>query len=298
MVETLTLKRRDLESLIGNTPLVRLRAFEPTASIEIYAKLESHNPGGSVKDRAALAMILDGERAGALTPDRTLLDATSGNTGIAYAMIAAARGYRVRLCLPSNVTKERIRLLEALGADLVLTDPMEGSDGAILEARRIHATDPGRYFYPDQYNNPANWRAHFESTGPEIAAQSDGRATHFVAGLGTSGTFVGAGRRLRQLIAIDDEYATAVAARVEIQPRVHFGALRGVQGDVAGDRRRPVGGHGAGIRGSIVDYQFDGLSGLRAFQDQCLRRGGHSRNDTQHGCHGQQPQGLRHPRSF
>jgi cysteine synthase B len=200
MVDTLTRERRDLQGLIGNTPLVRLRAFEPKGSIEIYAKLESRNPGGSVKDRAAVAMILEGERTGALTSERTLLDATSGNTGIAYAMIAGSRGYRVRLCLPSNVTQERTRLLRAYGADLVLTDPMEGSDGAILEARRIHAADPDHYFYPDQYNNPANWRAHFETTGPEIAGQIEGRATHFVAGLGTSGTFVGAGRRLRQLI--------------------------------------------------------------------------------------------------
>ncbi|HYN07476.1 MAG TPA: cysteine synthase [Vicinamibacterales bacterium] len=200
MVETLTRDRSDLGILVGQTPLVRLRSFEPTPLVEIYAKLESRNPGGSVKDRAALAMILEGERTGALNPDRILLDATSGNTGIAYAMIAATRGYRVRLCLPSNVTKERTRLLQAFGAELVLTDPMEGSDGAILEARRIHAAEPGRYFYPDQYNNPANWRAHYEGTGPEIAEQTEGRATHFVASLGTSGTFVGTGRRLRQLI--------------------------------------------------------------------------------------------------
>jgi S-sulfo-L-cysteine synthase (O-acetyl-L-serine-dependent) len=200
MIETLTRERSDIQALIGRTPLVRLRSFEPRSSVEIYAKLESKNPGGSVKDRAALAMILEGERTGDLTPDRTLLDATSGNTGIAYAMIAAARGYRVRLCLPSNVTPERRRLLQAYGADLVLTDPMEGSDGAILEARRIHAAEPGRYFYPDQYNNPANWRAHYDGTGIEIAEQTAGRITHFVAGLGTSGTFVGAGRRLRQLV--------------------------------------------------------------------------------------------------
>jgi S-sulfo-L-cysteine synthase (O-acetyl-L-serine-dependent) len=200
MVETLARERSDIRTLIGRTPLVRLRSFEPRPSVEIYAKLESKNPGGSVKDRAALAMILDGERTGALTPDRTLLDATSGNTGIAYAMIAASRGYRVRLCLPSNVTQERTRLLQAYGAALVLTDPMEGSDGAILEARRIHAAEPERYFYPDQYNNPTNWRAHYDGTGLEIAEQTVGRITHFVAGLGTSGTFVGAGRRLRQLL--------------------------------------------------------------------------------------------------
>jgi cysteine synthase B len=202
MAETLIRERVDIETLIGNTPLVRLRSFEPRPSVEIYAKLESQNPGGSVKDRAALAMIREGERTGALNPDRILLDATSGNTGIAYAMIAAARGYRVRLCLPANVTKERTRLLQAYGAEIVPTDPMEGSDGAILEARRIHAADPGRYFYPDQYNNPANWRAHYEGTGPEIARQTDGRATHFVATLGTSGTFVGTSRRLRQLLPI------------------------------------------------------------------------------------------------
>ena len=200
MIETLARERRDIEALIGRTPLVRLRAFEARPSVEIYAKLESKNPGGSVKDRAALAMILEGERIGALTPGQTLLDATSGNTGIAYAMIAASRSYRVRLCLPSNVTQERTRLLQAYGAELVLTDPMEGSDGAILEARRIHAAEPARYFYPDQYNNPANWRAHYDGTGLEIAEQTVGRITHFVAGLGTSGTFVGAGRRLRQLL--------------------------------------------------------------------------------------------------
>jgi len=189
---------RSLTALIGNTPLVRLRSFEPSQDVEIYAKLESRNPGGSVKDRAALAMIIEGERTGALTPDRVLLDATSGNTGIAYAMLAAARGYKVKLCVPANVTPERLRLLKAYGADVVLTDPMDGSDGAIREARRLFAEDPRRYFYADQYNNPANWRAHFETTANEIIEESDGRVTHFVAGLGTSGTFVGTGRRLKE----------------------------------------------------------------------------------------------------
>ena len=136
-------------SLVGDTPLVRLVDFEPRAGVEIYAKLEARNPGGSVKDRAALAMMLDGERRGLLGPGRVLLDATSGNTGIAYAMLAASRGYRVRLCVPANVTRERLALLRAFGADLVLTDPMEGSDGAIREARRIDAEDPGAYFYVD-----------------------------------------------------------------------------------------------------------------------------------------------------
>ena len=180
-----------IAALVGRTPLVRLRRFEPRAGVEIYAKLESRNPGGSVKDRAALAMILDGERTGALSGGRVLLDATSGNTGIAYAMIGAARGYRVRLCVPANVTPERKRMLRAYGAELVLTDPMDGTDGAIREARRLAAADPARYFYADQYNNAANWRAHYETTGVEIIEQTDGRLTHFVAGLGTSGTFVG-----------------------------------------------------------------------------------------------------------
>jgi cysteine synthase B len=184
--------------LIGGTPLVRLRRVEPRTGIEIYAKLECQNPGGSVKDRAALAMMLEGERAGALGHGRILLDATSGNTGIAYAMLGAARGHRVRLCVPANVTPERKRLLQIYGADLVFTDPMEGSDGAIRQARAIYARDPDRYFYPDQYSNPANWRAHFDTTAVEILEQSEGRLTHFVAALGTSGTFVGTGRRLRQ----------------------------------------------------------------------------------------------------
>jgi cysteine synthase B len=184
--------------LIGHTPLVRLGRLEPRAGIEIYAKLECQNPGGSVKDRAALAMILEGERSGALGQSRILLDATSGNTGIAYAMLGAARGHRVRLCVPANVTPERKRLLQIYGADLVLTDPMEGSDGAIRQARAIYARDPDRYFYPDQYSNPANWRAHFETTAAEILEQTDGGLTHFVAALGTSGTFIGTGRRLRQ----------------------------------------------------------------------------------------------------
>lgn len=182
---------------IGDTPLVRLDAFEPKPGVEIHAKLEFHNAGGSVKDRAALAMVEDGERRGALGPGRVLLDATSGNTGISYAMLGAARGFLVKLCIPANVTRERRQMLVSYGAELVLTDPMEGSDGAIHVARGIYAGDPGRYFYPDQYSNEANWRAHFDTTGPEILAQTGGALTHFVAGLGTSGTFVGTGRRLR-----------------------------------------------------------------------------------------------------
>jgi cysteine synthase B len=188
-----------LWELIGKTPLLRLTALEPRAGVEIYAKAEWKNPGGSVKDRAAARMIEEGLRTGALRPGLTILDATSGNTGIAYAMLGAARGYKVRLCVPANVTTERKRILAAYGAELVLTDPIEGSDGAIREARRLHALEPDRYFYPDQYNNPANWRAHYDTTGPEIWRQTQGRVTHFVGGLGTSGTFTGVGRRLREL---------------------------------------------------------------------------------------------------
>jgi len=183
--------------LIGRTPLLRLRRLAPPTDVEIYAKAEFLNPGGSVKDRAAAAIIADGERSGRLHPGVTILDATSGNTGIAYAMIAAARGYKLKLCVPENVTAERKRTLRAYGAELLLTSAMEGSDGAIREARRLFAEDPAAYFYADQYNNDANWRAHYDTTAAEILSQTDGRVTHFVAGLGTSGTFIGVGRRLR-----------------------------------------------------------------------------------------------------
>ena len=188
-----------LLSYIGNTPLVRIEHLAADLpGIEVYAKAEFTNPGGSVKDRPALNMILDGELTGRLRPGRIILDATSGNTGIAYAMIGAARGYKVRLCLPANASPERKRILNAHGADIVLTDPGEGADGAIRKCRKLYAADPDIYFYPDQYNNPANWRAHFNSTAPEIMMQTRRRITHFVAGLGTSGTFTGVSRRLKR----------------------------------------------------------------------------------------------------
>jgi cysteine synthase B len=190
-------QRPSVIDLIGHTPLVRLDALETNGS-RLYAKLEWQNPGGSVKDRAAARMIVEGERSGALAPGGTILDATSGNTGIAYAMLGAALGYRVRLCVPANVTPERLRVLQAFGAEVVPTDPMDGSDGAIREARAIHQREP-HLFYPDQYNNDANWRAHYDTTGGEIWEQTGGRVTHFVAGLGTSGTFTGTTRRLRAL---------------------------------------------------------------------------------------------------
>src|SRR5258705_13643911 len=186
-------------SNIGHTPLVRLeRISEDLSGIQIYCKAEYFNPGGSVKDRPAMSMILDGERTGKLDPRRIILDSTSGNTGIAYAMIGAARGYKVKICLPSNASHERKRILKAYGAEVVLTDPGEGSDGAIRKCREIYAAEPERYFYPDQYNNPANWKAHFETTGPEIIEQTAGRITHFVTAMGTSGTFTGVSRRMRR----------------------------------------------------------------------------------------------------
>ncbi len=185
--------------LIGRTPLVRLRRFErEMRGVELYAKAEWQNPGGSVKDRAGARMIAEGEASGALRPGLTIVDATSGNTGISYAMIGAARGYPVKLFLPGNASPERKLILRAFGAELVLTDPLEGTDGAIRAVRQLVATEPGKYFYPDQYSNDANWRAHFDGTGPEIIEQTEGRITHFVAGLGTSGTFMGTGRALRQ----------------------------------------------------------------------------------------------------
>lgn len=191
----------DLLSRIGGTPLIRLTrvAAALPSGVEIYGKAEWFNPGGSVKDRPALNMILEGERSGRLKPGKILLDATSGNTGIAYAMICAVKGYRVRLCVPQNASEERKRILKAYGAELVLTSPQEGSDGAIRMARKLYAQSPDLYFYPDQYGNEANWRAHYTTTAVEIWEQTEHRVTHFIAGLGTSGTFVGTSRRLKEL---------------------------------------------------------------------------------------------------
>ncbi len=189
-----------LESHIGNTPLIRLRQIvkDLPTNIEVYAKAEHLNPGGSVKDRAALAMILAGEQSGNLSKGKTILDATSGNTGIAYAMIGAARGYSVTLCLPKNAGLERKKILRLYGAEIIETDAMNGTDGAQMVAKELAAEYPNKYFYPDQYNNEANWMAHYKATAPEIWRQTDGCVTHFVAGLGTSGTFVGTTRRLKE----------------------------------------------------------------------------------------------------
>lgn len=221
----LLLARTEAEPLlatIGNTPLVRLEKIpREFPGIEIFAKAEYFNPGGSVKDRAAANMILDGERSGKLNHSRTILDSTSGNTGIAYAMIGANRGYKVKLVLPGNASPERKRILKAYGAETVFSDPEEGSDGAIRLCRQIYMEDPDRYFYPDQYNNPANWKAHFEHTGPEIIKQTGGRLTHFVASMGTSGTFTGITRRLKRDLP--------EVKCISVQPESGFHGLEGLK---------------------------------------------------------------------
>ena len=219
------LARTDAEPLldtVGNTPLIRLEKIPAEfPGVEIFGKAEYFNPGGSVKDRAARNMVMEGERSGRLNPSRTILDSTSGNTGIAYAMIGANRGYKVKLVLPGNASEERKRILKAYGAEMILSDPAEGSDGAIRVCRKIYEEDPDRYFYPDQYNNPANWSAHFDGTGPEIIEQTAGRITHFVAAMGTSGTFIGNTKRFRK----DLPHVKCIS----VQPSSGFHGLEGLK---------------------------------------------------------------------
>lgn len=212
-----------LEAAIGSTPLIRLRNVmrELPETVEIYAKAEHLNPGGSIKDRAALAMILAGERSGELNLDKTILDATSGNTGIAYAMIGAARGYRVTLALPKNASAARKQILKLYGAEIIETDPLNGTDGAQIVARELADKFPDKYFYADQYNNEANWKAHFTTTAPEIWRQTNGRITHFVSGLGTTGTFVGTTRGLK-------EFSPKLFA-VSVQPDLPLHGLEGMK---------------------------------------------------------------------
>ncbi|HEY2976059.1 MAG TPA: cysteine synthase family protein [Pyrinomonadaceae bacterium] len=194
-----TTVRDTIMANIGGTPLIRLaRLARLPERVEVFAKAEHLNPGGSVKDRAALRIISEAEDRGLLHQGKTILDATSGNTGIAFAMLGAALGYSVTLCLPRNASIERKHILRRYCAKVIETDPNQGSDGAQAEARRLFAASPGRYFYADQYNNDANWRAHYDGTGPEIWEQTAGRVSHFVAGLGTSGTFTGTSRRLKE----------------------------------------------------------------------------------------------------
>src|SRR5882757_1069729 len=207
---------------IGNTPLVRLeRLTDHLPGVQILGKAEWANPGGSVKDRAASAIVTDAQRRGLLGDGRGLLDATSGNTGIAYAMLGAALGFRVTLCMPSNVSPERKKYLSAYGANIVWTSPADGSDGAIRKARELVAAEPGRYFYADQYSNDENWRAHYRTTANEIWEQTEGQVTHFVAGLGTSGTFMGTTRRLREL--------NPKIRCISMQPDSAFNGLEGLK---------------------------------------------------------------------
>ena len=214
-----------LLDLVGNTPLIRLSRVEALSekfpNVEFYAKAEWFNPGGSVKDRAAYAMIRDGIDRGALTTGKIILDATSGNTGIAYAMVGAALGFRVKLCLPTSASPERKQILAAYGVEIVYTPGDEGTDGAIRKVREIYAAEPQKYFYPDQYNNPANPLAHYNGTAREIWAQTEGRITHFIAGLGTSGTFVGTTRRLKEL--------NPRVQCISVQPDSSFHGLEGLK---------------------------------------------------------------------
>ncbi len=211
-----------ITNLIGNTPLIRLRSIIPdNPKVSIYAKAEWANPGGSVKDRPAYNMLLVGYASGKLAPGKIILDATSGNTGIAYAMIGAASGYPVHLCLPLNANEERKQVLSAYGAKLILTDPRLSSDGAIIKVKELYEANPDLYFYPDQYSNPANWQSHYHSTAPEIWRQTAGTITHFVAGLGTSGTFMGTGRRLK-------EYNSNIRI-ISFQPDSPFHGLEGMK---------------------------------------------------------------------
>lgn len=219
-----TRHRAAIVDLIGNTPLLHLRnigAHTLRPNVHVYAKAEWYNPGGSVKDRAALNMIREGERTGALTKGKVLIDATSGNTGIAYAMLGVMLGYRVLLAVPANASLERKRLLAAYGAEVIYTDPLEGTDGAQEVVRRLVRENPDRYFYPDQYNNPANWLAHYNTTATEIIEQTEGSVTHFVAGLGTTGTFVGTARRLK-------EFNPAIRC-VAVQPDSPLHGLEGLK---------------------------------------------------------------------
>ncbi|MGA2137975.1 MAG: cysteine synthase family protein, partial [Verrucomicrobiia bacterium] len=225
MGETSLLPSTDSDALlrtIGNTPLIPLlRIGREFPRVRIFAKAEWYNPGGSVKDRPAYRMIRAAELSGQLTPGKTILDATSGNTGIAYAMIAARHGYECKLLMPANASTERKKLLKAYGAEVVLTNPAEGSDGAFYAAQRLYQERPDLYFYPDQYGNPENPRAHYETTGPEVIKQTDGKITHFLAGLGTSGTLMGTGKRLREF--------NRDIKLVAIQPDGPFHGLEGLK---------------------------------------------------------------------
>lgn len=216
---------KNILSLIGNTPIVRIEKipykYGIRKEVKIFAKLEFMNPGGSVKDRAAMSIILDGLRKKYLTPGKIILDATSGNTGVSYAMISAFMGYECKMVLPGNANREKIAMIKAYGADVVFTDPSDGIEGAIKKAQEIYESDPARYFYANQYDNEANWIGHYNTTGPEIIKQTDGKITHLVAGVGTSGTLMGVGRRLK-------EFNPRIKL-IEVQPDSAFHGIDGLK---------------------------------------------------------------------
>jgi cysteine synthase B len=211
---------RGLAEHIGRTPLLRLKSFEKPG-VKVFAKCEMFNPGGSVKDRPALYIMLEAERKGLLTGDKILLDATSGNTGVAYAMLGAAMGYRVKMVSPSNISRQKLAKMRSFGAEVVLTEALEGMDGAIRKARELYEQEPSKYFYADQYNNPANPLAHYETTGPEIWVQTNGQVTHVVAGVGTSGTLQGISRFMKE--------KNPGIVVVEVQPESEFHGIEGLK---------------------------------------------------------------------
>ena len=231
--------------LIGGTPLIRLGKLEPRPGVEIWAKAEFCNPGGSVKDRAALQMIQDGVASGALTRDKTIIDSTSGNTGVAYSMVGATLGFRVALVMPANVSAARKQISASYGTEIIFSSELEGSDGAIRMVRQLVAENPGKYFYPDQYSNDSNPRAHYLGTGREIWEQTGGRVTHFVAGIGTTGTIMGTGRRLKeysarvQIVAVEPDDALHGLEGLKHLPSSLVPAIWQPDGIV--DRRMPMG---------------------------------------------------------
>jgi cysteine synthase B len=243
-LETISNYGLNLLERIGNTPLLRLDRFNHWVgeNVKIYGKAEFTNPGGSVKDRAAKSMILEAIKSGELTKDKVILDSTSGNTGIAYAMLGTALGYRVQLVMPENASEKK-RIIESFGAQVVFTDPLEGSDGAMLEAQKIYDANPKKFYLPDQYNNPNNWKAHYKTTAEEIWTQTEGRITHFVAGIGTGGTLTGTGRRLKELNPkieiIEVEPATALHG-LEGLKHMASSIVPGIYDDKVKTRKVPV----------------------------------------------------------
>jgi len=240
------ISKSSISDRIGNTPLLRINRITNLLmdrGVEIYAKAEWFNPGGSVKDRPALRMIEDAEKSGRLNRDKIIIDSTSGNTGIAYALIGASKGYKVTLVMPQNVSEERKRIVLVFGAKIVFTDPLLGSDGAMIEAKRLVNEDPSKYFYADQYNNPSNWKAHYETTGVEIWEQTGGEITHFIACLGTSGTLMGTGRRLKEynpeIHVISVEPATSIHG-LEGMKHMATSIVPGIYDDHFPDRKMMV----------------------------------------------------------